>query len=203
MLLKIILSAAIALALCSPAMAQIKKPAITGNPLEDIKTDLNGGTTASPGIKPLNGQPTFKQIGQNLQKLEKDLIDKVIVDVSAALADATLRNDVIAQPCYQAQLDFAQLLPVEWVSTSATPAIPATSTSPAVAATPAHPGPPTEIGIALGFQVARDLMNAITGNDKGSLKVACAALIGDQLSILNQMLALFGMGAITGLPVGL
>jgi hypothetical protein len=63
--------------------------------------------------------------------------------------------------------------------------------------------PPNEIGPVLGFQVARDLMNAITGNDKGSLKVACAALVGDQLNILNQLLAMFGIAAMAGLPVGL
>jgi hypothetical protein len=121
----------------------------------------------------------FAAIGGQLQKLTKDIVDHAIDDVTAAQQDATNRNDVIAGPCYDAQLQFMKLLPVEWQT------------------------PPTEIGPVLGFQVARDLMNAITGNDKGSLKVACAALVGDQLNILNQLLAMFGIAAMAGLPVGL
>lgn len=47
MLLKVLCAAVIAITLSSPAMAQLKKPAITGNPIEDIKTDLSGGTPAA------------------------------------------------------------------------------------------------------------------------------------------------------------
>jgi len=47
--MKRVLYALLAAALAAtPAAAQVKKPALTGNPIEDIKTDLNGGTTASP-----------------------------------------------------------------------------------------------------------------------------------------------------------
>jgi hypothetical protein len=59
--------------------------------------------------------------------------------------------------------------------------------------------PPGDIGIALGIQIQRDLLNSITGNDAGSLKVACAALWGDQLKIVVNVGALLGKIATGGL----
>jgi len=58
--------------------------------------------------------------------------------------------------------------------------------------------PPGDIGIALGMQIQRDLLNSITGNDASSLKVACAALWGDQLKIVANIGALLGIKIATG-----
>jgi len=90
MLLKIILSAAIALALCSPAMAQLKKPAITGNPIEDIKTDLNGGTSA-PGATPVltgNVQKDIIALWKKLQTASANDISYAILMAKNANAGA-------------------------------------------------------------------------------------------------------------------
>lgn len=121
----------------------------------------------------------FNTIGEKLQAVAKDIIDKGISDVGAASTDAQNHNDLIAKPCWDAQSAFLKQLPAEWQT------------------------PPTQIGPALAIQISRDLLNTITGNDATSLKVACAALIGDQITIINQTLAIVGVAGITGLPAGL
>ena len=85
---------AMALAI-APAHAQIKKPAITGNPLEDIKTDLNqanpsGATSAvAPGLPNLliGGQTKDQmvQLWQGIQKASG-------ADLTYAIAMATNAN---------------------------------------------------------------------------------------------------------------
>ena len=99
------------------------------------------------------------------------MVDKGIADLTAAAQDAQNRGDKIAKPCWDAQVAFLGLLPVEWQT------------------------PPTEVGPALAIQIGRDLGNAINGNGDGSLKIACAALLGDTLSIVNNVLAVVGLKA--------
>src|SRR5262249_19858311 len=65
----------------------------------------------------------------------------------AASDDAAKHNDTIAKPCWDANLALLKGLPSQWES------------------------PPPDIGIALGIQIQRDLLNSITGNDASSLKV--------------------------------
>lgn len=171
---------AIALALIlitAPAMAQ-RKPAITGRPIEDIKTDLGipqskiATSTSIPSAGVID-------IGKKLQTITKDVLDAAVTDLSAASADAASHNDQISQPCWDAQVSFIKSLPAE------------------------QQNPPTTIGPALAIQISRDLRETLAGNEKTSLKVACAALLGDELNILNQFLGAVGVGALTGLPVGL
>lgn len=176
----VILLALIPCLLLTPAWAQ-RRPALTGNPIEDIKTDLKGGVPAPTKQATTNTVAglNFNTIGEKLQAVTKDVLDKAIADLTAASADAQVHNDKISQPCWDAQAAFLKSLPAEQAT------------------------PPTEIGPALAIQISRDILNSVTGNDASSLKVSCAALIGDQLSIINQTLGLVGLAGIAGLPAGL
>lgn len=162
------------------AMAQARFVKPTGDIVKDIQaaTAKPSAATSATATAPLSGI-NFNTIGQKLQALAKDVIDKGISDLSAASTDAQNHNDLIAKPCWDAQSAFLKQLPAEWQT------------------------PPSDIGPALAIQISRDLINSITGNDQSSLKVACAALIGDQLSIINQTLAIVGITGIAGLPAGL
>lgn len=181
--MRLIILACCAFALLTDGAWAQRRPAITGNPIKDIQTDLAGGVGA-PGASKQSTTNTvaglnFTTIGEKLQAVTKDVLDKAIADLSAASADAQVHNDKISQPCWDAQAAFLKSLPAEQAT------------------------PPTEIGPALAIQISRDILNSVTGNDASSLKVSCAALIGDQLSIINQTLGLVGIAGIAGLPAGL
>lgn len=150
------------------ARAQLKP--LTGN----IRTDL--GIASKPAASAPAGSVdgAVQSFGEGIQKIEKALVDKGIADLTAAISDATNHSDNISLPCWQANLKLLQSLPSQWET------------------------PPSPIGIALGIQIQRDLLNAITGNDKDSLKVACAALWGDQLKIVANLGALIGVRIATG-----
>jgi hypothetical protein len=147
------------------ASAQIK---LTGNPQKDF---ANIGRPAAPSIPQDNAMEKF---GAEIQKIEKTIVDKAVVDVQAAIDDATNHNDQISLPCWQSTLTLLNGLPTQW------------------------PTPPKEIGVALGIQIQRDLINQITGTDAKSLKVACAALWGDQLKILLNIGGMIGIRIATG-----
>lgn len=155
--------------LASPASAQTA-PRLTGNIVRDIAASKPSAST--------DGETTTDKamgsFGQEIRKITKQLVDKAIVDVQAALDDATKHNDAISIPCWQANLDLLKGLPSQWEN------------------------PPADIGIALGIQIQRDLLNSITGTDARSLKVACAALWGDQLKIVANVGALLGVRIATG-----
>lgn len=119
-------------------------------------------------------EAAFDQLHQGLQKVAKDAADHALADLNAALTDATNRADEISKPCWKAQIDFIGLLPVMWAQ------------------------PPAEIGLALGIQIKRDLLTAMTGSQTGSIKVACAALFGDEMKIFVNVGALFGLRVLTG-----
>lgn len=167
--MKIALALVLAM-IASPAAAQIKLKPLTGNIGNDLGISKPTAGAASATTNTLAGV-NFGNIGQKLQAVAKDVIDKGIADLTAASTDAQNHNDLIAKPCWDAQVKFLQQLPAEWQT------------------------PPTDIGPALAIQISRDLLNGITGNDQGSLKVACAALIGDQITIINQTLAIIGVTA--------
>jgi hypothetical protein len=156
--------ATLVLAGASPASAQIKKLIQLPDPLH-----LAQQPAASPAAA--LGAINFDQISQQIQKVAKEVVDKGIADLTAASQDAQNRTDKISKPCWDAQVAFLQLLPVEWQT------------------------PPAEIGPALTIQIGRDLGNAINGSADGSLKVACAALLGDTLSIVNNVMAVVGIKA--------
>lgn len=144
-----------------PLFAQVRKP--LPDPLQLFTPKSN----SQPALATLDSQ--LNSVGAKFQALEKDIADKVINDLNAAITDATNHNDAISLPCWQANLKLAQALPAEWQT------------------------PPTlPLGIALAIQIQRDILSAITSNDAGSLKVACAALWGDQLSQIGQLGLMFG-----------
>lgn len=130
----------------------------------------------APAPKPATSvDGALQSFGDGIQKIEKALVDKGIADLTAAITDATNHNDNISLPCWKANLALLQSLPSQWENPPSFP-----------------------IGIALGIQIQRDLLNAITGSDEKSLKVACAALWGDQLKIVANVGALIGIRVATG-----
>lgn len=160
----------------TPASAQqIRAPRLTG----DVAKDFNLKPPATPsGMTAAGATATddaLSSFGQQVQKITKDIVDKAIEDANAAITDATNHKDNISLPCWQANLALLQGLPSQWPNP-----------------------PPSPIGIMLGIQIQRDLLNAITGNDPTSLKVACAALWGDQLKIVANVAALLGIKIATG-----
>lgn len=167
----------IVLILClftAPAFAQVKLKPLTG----DLGADLGIKRQATPGATaPTAGtvDSALSTFNSSLEKLTKELVDKAIADVTAAQLDATNHNDVISLPCWNANLTLLNGLPTQW------------------------PTPPTfPVGLALGIQIQRDLLNAITGDSQTSLKVACAALWGDQLKIVANVAAMLGIRIATG-----
>ncbi len=163
--------AIILLLIGSAAQAQTTprpRPALTGNIVNDIAAAQGAPkATASPVAGPVDS--AVASFSDSIQKIEKQFVDKGIADLQAAITDATNHNDIISLPCWQANLKLLQSLPSQWET------------------------PPSPIGIALGIQIQRDILNAITGNDATSLKVACAALWGDQLKIVANVGALIGV----------
>lgn len=152
----------------APALAT--GPKLTGDAVADFKAAL---APASSG--PQSSIDTaFADFHTKVQKVTKDLVDKAIADVTAASQDAQNHGDLISKPCWDANLKLLQSLPTQWEH------------------------PPAEIGVALGIQIQRDLLEAISGNEATSLKVACAALWGDQLKIVANVGALLGVKIATG-----
>lgn len=150
----------------SDASAQIK---LTGNPVKDFAPKA---APAASGVNVTLFQSGLEKFNSGVQTITKEIVDFAIADVQAALDDATKKNDEISAPCWQAHLNLLKNLPVEWD-------------------TP----PKMPIGIALGIQIQRDILNTINGATKGTLKVDCAALYGDELK------ALVGVGALLGIKV--
>lgn len=145
---------------------------LTGNLAKDIAAATSRPATATTTAASTDS--AIGSFGDSVRKITKELVDKAIADVTAASADAEKHNDLISKPCWDANLKLLQGLPSQWEN------------------------PPADIGIALGIQIQRDLLNSITGNDTTSLKVACAALWGDQLKIVANVGALIGMRIATG-----
>lgn len=157
----------------APAMAQqVRAPRLTGDVAKDfnLKPVSPSGTTQGATAT----DDALSSFGQQVRKITKELVDKAITDVQAASDDAAKHNDTISKPCWDANLALLKGLPSQWEN------------------------PPTDIGIALGIQIQRDLLNSITGNDAGSLKVACAALWGDQIKIVANVGAMLGVKIATG-----
>jgi hypothetical protein len=159
-------------ALPSPVYAQTKLRPLTG----DVAKDL--GLKPAPTVGTSNATTATDEamgsFGAQVRAITKEIVVKAIADVQAASDDAAKHNDTISKPCWDANLALLKALPSQWEN------------------------PPGDIGIALGIQIQRDLLNSITGNDASSLKVACAALWGDQLKIVVGVGALLGIQIATG-----
>lgn len=157
--------------LIDPASAQIK---LTGNPKADFSN--LAPKPAAPAVTGETKMDTALQnFGDGVRKIEKAVVDKGIDDLTAAIKDAENHDDQISLPCWRANLKLLQSLPSQWET------------------------PPTfPVGIALGIQIQRDIINTVTGSDAGSIKVACAALWGDQLKIVANVAGLIGVRIATG-----
>ena len=159
-------------ALPGSAHAQAKLRPLTGDVAKDLglkPAAAGGASTAATAADEAMGS-----FGAQVRTITKEIVTKAIADVQAASDDAAKHNDAIAKPCWDANLALLKGLPSQWEN------------------------PPADIGLALGIQIQRDLLNSITGNDASSLKVACAALWGDQLKIVANIGALLGIKIATG-----
>lgn len=132
-------------------------------------------TAQASGVNVSAFQSALEKFNGGVQSITKEVVDTAIADVQAALDDATKKNDEISAPCWQAHLNLLKNLPVEW---DAPPKMP--------------------IGIALGIQIQRDILNTINGTAKGTLKVDCAALYGDELKSIAGIGALLGIRIASG-----
>jgi hypothetical protein len=148
-------------------------PHLTGNIKRDFAPAAPAGSVTATGNGPIDS--ALGRFNEGVSKIEKKVVDLVIADLNAAIKDATAHNDLISLPCWQAHLLLFNSLPSQW------------------------PEPPSlPMGIALSIQVQRDLLNSITGAEATSLKVACAALYGDQLKIIANVGAMLGIRIATG-----
>lgn len=160
------------LALATPAMAQTRPVA----PRLPDPLHLIPGSQGNSGAVTPNSGTDFEAAGTSFQKVAKEVVDKALLDLAAASKDAAgqVPPDMISQPCWDAQATFLKLLPVEWET------------------------PPTDVGPALAIQIGRDLRRALTSDTAGSIKVACAALFGDELNQLAKLGSLVGLRILTG-----
>jgi hypothetical protein len=152
---------------------------LTGN----IQKDFGPQSKPAPSTSTANGlsgvlaniTSALQQFNDGVSNVEKTVVDTALNDVNNAILDASNHNDQISLPCWQSIKLLLDIAPSEW------------------------PTPPTNpIGIALGIQIQRDFLNSIMGTQATSLKVACAALWGDQLQIITQVGALLGVRIATG-----
>lgn len=175
--MRTLIAATLTLGLLLPGAAYAQAPRAvarpfvpTGNLANDIAATKGAPvTTASGGVN-------YDSLGSQFQAVIKDVVDKAILDLAAASKDAGGQNppDLISQPCWDAQIAFLRLLPVEW------------------------PDPPKDAGPALVIQIGRDLRRALTGDQRGTIKVDCAALFGDELAQVGKLGSLLGLKLLTG-----
>jgi hypothetical protein len=103
--------AILCLALASlPAHAQTKKPplAVTGNPIEDIKTDIANAATPTAGPS-----PTEQKVLAALAKPFQDLANFIGEDADGAIALSTAipaLQDGHGQQCWMATKQFAEVI---------------------------------------------------------------------------------------------
>jgi hypothetical protein len=194
-----------------PAMAQrvaqserlnplpLRKPAVTGNVIKDIKTDF-GPATATP-TGPATGDPLATFMAQ-LETITQDTISGVIADIQLADNDAA----TIIVPAIPA----TAAVPANPNATPPTPAIPAFPATPAVVKDPiSHACYPAAIqflssipavaaptgkfvGVQL-FQAKRDFIAQLQAGLPTYLKLGCAPLLGDEINIAVQVFNMIGI----------
>jgi hypothetical protein len=104
---KIIVAATILALAASPAMAQLKKPAVTGDPIADIKTDLGQTTHAT------TPSASEQKILSALAKPFQDLANFIGEDADGAIALSTVipaLQDGHGQQCWMATKQFADVI---------------------------------------------------------------------------------------------
>lgn len=196
------------LAFAPSAMAQsnrinatplLRKPAVTGNVIKDIKTDLSPSTTSAAG--PSTGDPLANFMAQ-LEKTKAEDIIGVIADIQLADNDAA----TIITPAIAA----TPAIPANPNATPPTPAVPAFPGSPAVVKDPiSHACYPAAIqflssipavaaptgkfiGVQL-FQAKRDFIAQLQAGLPTYLKLGCAPLLGDEVHIAIQVFNMIGI----------
>lgn len=164
---------------------------------------LPGSAHAAPKalaiLQPAATPPAPKDLISKIEAVKKEVVDGIIADITAALADASAIDpdtnkprDAIAAACYPEQIKFLQTLPV------------------------AAPLQGKFILVQL-FQRKRDFVIQLQKGLPASLKIGCGALLGDEVSIAIKTLGMVGvsvtapeilpmmpaLGALPALPFGL
>jgi hypothetical protein len=152
-------------------------PNLFAKPAPKVKTKA----PAAPAVDPLQKMMT------DIENVQQAVVTGVVDDLNAADADAaTLTNasdptsfrDPIAHACYPAAVKFLQSLP-------------------------AASAPTGKFIVAQLFQKKRDFQAQIQAGLPVYLKMGCAPLLGDEVTIFTKMMGLVGVtvsaGALTGL----
>ena len=206
---KLAILAGVLAMLASPALAQssriggvplpLKKPAVTGNIVKDIKTDLSPSPTTTATAS--TGDPLANFMAQ-IEQLNADLITGVIADIQLADNDAMT---IITPP-----VPPTAAVPANPNATPPTPAVPAFPGAPAVVKDPiSHACYPAAIqflqsipavaaptgkfiGVQL-FQAKRDFIAQLQAGLPTYLKLGCAPLLGDEVNIAIQVFNMIGI----------
>lgn len=196
------------IALSVPAMAQsnrivpLKKPAVTGNVIKDIQTDLSASPTTTGGASATSTGDPLADFMAQLEKVTKDTVSGVVADIQLADADAgtIIVPAIAATPAVPANPD----------ATPPTPAIPAFPATPAVfkdaishACYPAAvqflqsiPAVSTPTGKFVGvqlFQAKRDFVTQLQAGLPTYLKLGCIPLLGDEINTAVQVFNMIGI----------
>jgi hypothetical protein len=154
------------------AFAQVKLGPIG----QKVQNDLATKTTKPATPKVATTDPISKFMN-DLEKVQKDVVDGIIADITAADQDAaTLSNpsdlnsfkDPISHACYPAQIKFLQSLPVATPTTG-------------------------KFVIVQLFQKKRDFVAQLQAGLPIYLRLGCAPLLGDEITTLNKTLGLVGV----------
>lgn len=166
------LAAAALLALAAaPASAQLKKP--TGN----LGNDL--GITNQKPVTILAPADAIADLSAKIEAVKADTITSLVSALNEADADAgALTNkddpasfrDPISHACYPAQIKFLQSIPAAQPITS-----------------------PAPFNLIVLFQRKRDFVAQVKAGLPVYLKIGCAPLLGDEISIFVQTMALVGV----------
>ena len=138
---------------------------------------------AAPAVDPL------QKLMDDITSIEATVVAGTIAAINEADADAsTLTNpadptslrDPISHACYPAQIKFLQSLPqVQAIKA------------------------PVPYNLIVLFQRKRDLIATIKAGLPTYLKIGCAPLLGDEITIFNQTLGMIGVTAGAGVLTGL
>lgn len=202
---KLAILAGVLAMLATPAFAQLKKPAVTGNIVKDLKTDFGASAgSAPPGSASKTTAPSdpLANFMAQIEALDATLVTGVIADIQLADNDAAtiITPAIPATPAVTANPN----------ATPPTPAIPAFPATPATVKDPiAHacypaaiqflssiPAVATPTGKFVGvqlFQAKRDFVAQLQIGLPTYLKLGCAPLLGDEVNTAIQIFNMIGI----------
>jgi len=175
-----------------PTMAQLKKPQITGNVIEDTKANLGIKPSSAASTPALTGDPVA-----DLHNAIKKGGSKLIIHLkqqyalASSLGSDNVMVDPIAAPCAKALVPIVDLVVngPKAASIPATDPMALTTDEATIANNPSEPDGP-----AVAIEKIRILRRAVQSD---SLNTACGPLVQDEVKQAKNL-----MGGITSLITG-